>query len=103
MLTHTFAAARLWALSEGIAMIRHSAAATINQWGNGLAVRLTKAVANTAGMGEGTPVKIVAQRGRIVIEIIKQEPTMDEMLAAFDPARHGGEVMAFEPVGREVL
>ena len=84
-------------------MARQSASATINQWGNGLAVRLTKAVANAAGIGEGTPVKITAQKGRIVIETVKQEPTLEEMLAAFDPARHGGEAMAFDPVGREVV
>ena len=84
-------------------MTRHSAIATINQWGNGLAVRLTKSVASAAGMGEGTPVKIIAQKGRIVIEMTKQEPTLEEMLSAFDPARHGEEAMNFYPVGREVL
>ena len=29
------------------------------------------------------------------------EPTLDAMLAAFDPKRHGGEAMAFAPVGVE--
>ena len=84
-------------------MTGHAATATINQWGNGLAVRLTKAVAKAAGMGEGTPVKITAQKGRIVIEMTKPEPPLDEMLAAFDPVRHGGEVTAFEPIGREIV
>ena len=84
-------------------MARHSVSATINQWGNGLAVRLTKAVAGTAGMGEGTPVKITAQKGRIVIEMTRQEPTLEEMLTEFDPARHGGETMVFDPVGKEIL
>ncbi|MBI3093480.1 MAG: hypothetical protein HYY97_01260 [Rhodocyclales bacterium] len=28
-------------------------------------------------------------------------PLTDAMLASFDPKRHGGEVMAFDPVGRE--
>lgn len=77
--------------------------AAVNQWGNGLAVRLTKSVARIAGVKEGTRVRVVAQRGRIVIETESREPTLEEMLAAFDPKRHGGELMAFEPVGTEVL
>ena len=30
-----------------------------------------------------------------------KEQTVYEMLAAFDPKRHSGEVMAFPPLGRE--
>lgn len=32
-----------------------------------------------------------------------QTEALDKKLAAFDPMRHGGEVMAARPVGREVL
>jgi hypothetical protein len=32
-----------------------------------------------------------------------QEPMLARMLAVFDPVRHGGEVMAFSPVGVELL
>jgi antitoxin MazE len=76
---------------------------TVNQWGNGLAVRLNKAIASTAGMGEGTQIRIVSQPGRITIEALEVEPTLDEMLAAFDPQRHAGEVMSFPPLGLEAL
>ena len=82
-------------------MAKQAVLTSVNQWGNGLAVRLTKAVAKAAGVTEGTPVRIVAQRGRIVIETEIPEPTLEEMLAAFDSKRHGGEMMAFEPVGKE--
>lgn len=74
----------------------------ISAWGNGLALRLTKPTAKAAGVTEGTRVRIVAKLGRIVIEA-DTEPTLDAMLAAFDPKRHGGEAMAFAPVGVEVL
>jgi antitoxin MazE len=76
---------------------------TINQWGNGLAVRLNKGIASTAGLVEGSSVRIVSQPGRIVIEAVDAEPTLDQMLAAFDPRRHAGEVMSFPPIGLEVL
>jgi antitoxin MazE len=84
-------------------MRKETIQAAVNQWGNGLAVRLTKSVARIAGVKEGTRVRIVAQKGRIVIETEPREPTLEEMLAAFDPTRHGGELRAFEPVGKEVL
>lgn len=74
----------------------------ISAWGNGLALRLTKPIAKAAGVTEGTPVRIVVEPGRIVIES-DTEPTLDAMLEAFDPKRHGGEAMAFAPVGVEAL
>jgi hypothetical protein len=29
------------------------------------------------------------------------QPTLEDMLGHFDIGRHGGEVMAYEPIGRE--
>jgi antitoxin MazE len=78
------------------------AAGSVNQWGNGLAVRLTKSVAKAAGFTAGTRVTVFAQHGRIIIEAARWEPDLDEMLAAFDPKRHMGELMPFDPVGHEV-
>jgi hypothetical protein len=40
--------------------------------------------------------------GRIVIEA-ETEPTFDEMLGAFDPVKHGGELMADAPRGVEAF
>lgn len=74
----------------------------ISAWGNGLALRLTKPMAKAAGVTDGTRVRIVAKPGRIVIEA-HSEPTLDAMLAAFDPKRHRGEAFAFAPLGVEVL
>lgn len=84
-------------------MARQSVEATVNQWGNGLAVRLNKSVAKAAGMSEGTAVRITARPGRVIVETVTKEPTLEQMLTAFDPRRHGGEVMAVAPVGGEVL
>lgn len=72
-------------------MAHEAVEASINQWGNGLAVRLTKSVAKTAGVTAGTPVRIVAQPGRIIVETAEKEPTIEDMLASFDPQRHSGE------------
>lgn len=77
-------------------------ASQVNTWGNGLAVRLTKPMAMVAGVTAGTPVRVIATPGRIVIEA-ESRPTLEQMLAAFDPKKHGGEVMADRLVGVEVF
>ncbi len=74
---------------------------TINQWGNSLAVRLGKAVSQLAGAENGAPVLVTAKPGEIVIKVGSRKPTLDELLAKFDPKKHGGEEMAFRPVGNE--
>lgn len=79
-----------------------TSATQISAWGNGLAVRLTKPMAKTAGVAEGSPVRVTVEPGRIVIET-EVEPTLDEMLAAFDPKKHGGEAMSDRPVGKEAF
>jgi antitoxin MazE len=76
--------------------------AQISAWGNGLALRLTKPMAKTAGVAEGSPVRVTVKPGRIVIET-DVEPKLDQMLAAFDPKKHGGEVMADRPVSKEAF
>ena len=76
---------------------------SISQWGNGLPVRLNKLLAKTAGITDGRPVRITAEQDRIVVEAIVTPVTnLDALLAAFDPARHGGECMAFVPLGKEI-
>jgi antitoxin MazE len=77
--------------------------AVIGKWGNSLAVRLTAGVTHASGIAFDSPVAIYAERGRIVIEAIDKAPTLDEMLASFDPKRHAGEVMVAKSVGLEVL
>ena len=72
-------------------------------WGTSLGLRITKAVAKVAGVEADSQVTITAGPGRIVIETVATRPTLQAMLARFDPVRHGGEVMAFAPIGKEVL
>ncbi len=75
----------------------------IKQWGNNLGVRLPVAVAREAGLYVDQRVRIRVEDGTIVIRPVEEaEPTLDERLALFDPARHGGEVMRAEAVGAEL-
>ena len=74
----------------------------ISAWGNGLAVRLTKPLAKIAGVAEGTPVRVTARPGRIVIEA-EPKMTLEQMLAVFDPKKHSGEVMSGRAIGVEAF
>ena len=74
----------------------------ISAWGNGLALRLTKPMAKTAGVSEGSSIRVTVKPGRIVVET-ETEPTLEQMLAAFDPKKHGGEAMAGRAMGVEAF
>ena len=75
----------------------------INQWGNGLAVRLNSRIAKAAGVSEGTQVRVRAELGRVVIETITRRQSLEERLARYERDTYGGEVMPLPPVGREVI
>jgi antitoxin MazE len=72
-------------------------------WGNGLGLRLTKTLANAAGVDANSPVRITVEPGRIIIETTPQKLSLADMLTRFDPKRHGGEAMAFVPLGKEAM
>lgn len=72
-------------------------------WGNGLGLRITKSVADVAQLEANAQVSIAAELGRIVIEVKTKKLTLDDLLDGFDPKRHSGEVMAFQPIGKESL
>jgi antitoxin MazE len=74
----------------------------IKQWGNNLGVRLPRAVATAAHLHCDQRVKIAVEKGRVIITPVTETPTLAEMIASFDPTRHGAEVMVTKPVGVEV-
>ena len=81
-----------------------SAILTVQQWGNSLAVRIPAAVARSARFSVGQPVEVSAQDSNVLVKAIGHPRlTLAQKLAAFDPALHGGEAMAYRPIGRETL
>lgn len=66
----------------------------IKQWGNNLGVRLPAAIAREAHLHADQRVRISVVDGQIIITPVLDEPlTLEQRLAHYDPARHGGEVM----------
>jgi len=77
---------------------------SVQQWGNSLAVRIPSAVARSARFKVGLPVEIsVQETGVLVKPVGEPRLSLEQKLARFDPGAHGGEAMAADPVGREVL
>ena len=52
----------------------------LSKWGNSLGLRLPKAVALEAGLGEGDTVDVVVENGTIVIRAAKSTYSLDELV-----------------------
>ena len=70
-------------------------------WKTKVATHPPKPAAKLADIANISNVCPTVEPGGIVIQC-DVEPTVEEMLAAFDPKKHGGEAMADRPVGDEV-
>jgi antitoxin MazE len=74
----------------------------IKQWDNSLGVRLPASVVRAAHLRVDQRVRISVEGGQLLITPVPDAPlTLEQRLARFDPARHGGEVMASQAVGGE--
>lgn len=77
---------------------------TVQEWGNGLAVRITAPVAKAARLTRGVPIKVEVVEGGVFLRTIgKPRLSLAQKLKAFDPALHGGEVMATGRIGAEIF
>jgi antitoxin MazE len=79
-----------------------SAVLDIKQWGNNLGVRLPAAVARAAQLRVDQRVRVSVEQGVVLITpVAEAAPTLEQRLARFDPARHGGETMVSQRIGAE--
>lgn len=75
---------------------------TIQEWGNGLGVRITAPVARAARFSRGLPITVEVVKGGVLLRPAgRPKLTLAQKLKAFDPQKHGGEVMAWQPTGKE--
>ena len=83
-------------------MAQIEAVLNLKQWGNNLGVRIPVTIARAANLHVDQRVRVAVEEGRVVITPLDDAPlTLEQRLARFDPAKHGGEVMAVEPLGTE--
>jgi len=76
----------------------------IQKWGNSQAIRLPKAILETARLAENEPVQIFAERDKIIIKkaAARKHRTLAERLEGFECEYAGEEWDTGAPVGEEV-
>jgi antitoxin MazE len=75
----------------------------IVKWGNSLAVRIPKAVAEQAGIREGDLIVIEASEGHIKLRRADRVPTLEELVAQITPENRHGETNWGPDVGKEIV
>jgi antitoxin MazE len=71
------------------------------KWGNSLAVRIPKAIADKAGVREEDEVEIEVSAQVIRMKARRREPTLSELLRRITPDNLHGEADFGRPQGRE--
>lgn len=75
----------------------------IARWGNSLAVRLPRPVADQMSITEGTPVELEVEDGRLIIRPAAPRYALDELLAGITADNLPDESFDDDPRGRELL
>ena len=74
----------------------------VQKWGHSLAVRIPKALAVSASLGENTAVDVSLQGDKLVIAAVAEEAlSLDGLLAAVTPENLHGEVGTGRAIGLE--
>jgi antitoxin MazE len=74
----------------------------IAKWGNSLGLRLPKALAVEAHIGDGDTVDVSVQHGAIIIRPATPKYALEELVARITPKNRHGEIEWGGPVGREL-
>ena len=75
----------------------------IVRWGNSLAVRIPKLVAEEAGVSEGDPIELEAEHGEIKLILRERVPSLKELVSRITPENRHGETLVGAEVGKEVI
>ena len=75
---------------------------TVAKWGNSLAIRIPKNIADKINLKEGTAISIDVNDNNIVITPTKPKYSLEELLAGASSEDFDGEYDWGEPVGEEV-
>jgi antitoxin MazE len=73
------------------------------KWGNSLAVRIPKPVAEEAKLKEGDPIEIEAAEGRVELRRASKMPTLAQLVSQITPENRYAEISSGVEVGKEVV
>ena len=76
----------------------------VQKWGNSLALRLPKALADEVDVHSGSSVEIMVRENMIVIEPVREKKRydLDELLAEIKPENLHDETDFGRPIGKEI-
>jgi len=77
--------------------------AQVAKWGNSLAVRIPKDVAEQARLREGDSIVIEALEGRVEVRATEKIPTLEELVAQITPENRHAETDWGRDRGKEVV
>ncbi|OGU00921.1 MAG: multidrug transporter MatE [Geobacteraceae bacterium GWC2_48_7] len=72
------------------------------KWGNSLAVRLPKIVAEECGIEADSPVEIIREDNLIIIKPVRKELSLDSLLAGVRKDNIHSEIFTGKPAGKEI-
>lgn len=73
----------------------------ISKWGNSLALRIPKKLADELGLSEGKPVDVRVENGTLAVSPARRKYILEEMLAGMTEENLHGETEWGPAVGRE--
>lgn len=78
--------------------------ATIQKWGNSLAIRIPRTLAGQLEVEDGATVELRVREGELVVRPIRSKKlSLGELLRDCKPSQLHGEIDFGEDVGREVV
>jgi antitoxin MazE len=77
--------------------------AQVAKWGNSLAVRIPKDVAEQARLREGDSIVIEALEGRVEVRATEKIPTLEELVAQITPENRHAETDWGPDRGKEIV
>ena len=90
-------------MPDGSLIVDTKMKTAVQQWGNSLALRIPKAFAQQTGVQRGTPVRLTAERGRIIITPLNEdEVSLKKLLAKVTPKNIHGETDWGRAAGKEI-
>jgi antitoxin MazE len=77
--------------------------AQVVKWGNSLAVRIPKTVAEEARMQEGDAIVIVAKKGRVELRRTDKVPALEDLVTQITPKNRYEETTWGPDKGKEII
>ncbi len=73
----------------------------VNQWGSALGLRLPKAICQSFDIQKDTMLSIREENNQIILEPVKAEKTLQQMIDQITPENAHGEISTGSAVGHE--